>query len=62
MKVTRIFTLERVAKKTGGDRYQQTPGSDSSISETIYINQAVSRRIDGKARTKLVITVESAEE
>jgi hypothetical protein len=63
MRVTREFKLERQAKKGGGDRYQQVeaaPGAPS-ISQTIYIDQEVSR-IGARIAGRLLITVETPEE
>ena len=59
MKTTRIFKLERAARKSGGDRYMQLPGEGASISATIYIDQETSRGARGKPLETLTITVES---
>ena len=58
MKVVRKFMLEREARKSGGDRYTQLPGTGPSINETFYLSQEVSRDKDGKPYQHLKITVE----
>jgi len=44
MKLTRKFTLERPARKAGGDRYQEelVQGEDTMMDIT-YVNQSISR-------------------
>jgi len=45
MKLTRKFTLERPARKAGGDRYQEEveKHGDFEIMGIAYVNQSVSR-------------------
>ena len=44
MKLTRKFTLERPARKAGGDRYQEdlVQGEEPTMA-TAYVNQSMSR-------------------
>jgi len=57
MKLTRKFTLERPARKAGGDRYQEevAPGEDPMMGTT-YVNQSISRNVGIPAST-LWITI-----
>ena len=49
MKLTRKFTLERPARKAGGDRYQEEgaqglpAGNSEQMMGTTYVNQSMSR-------------------
>jgi len=44
MKLTRKFTLERPARKAGGDRYQEeTMQGVEPMMGTTYVNQSTSR-------------------
>jgi len=46
MKLTRKFTLERPARKAGGDRYQEDvpqEGDREPMMGTTYVNQSMSR-------------------
>jgi len=58
MKETRKFTLERPARKAGGDRYQEeeVPATVQQIMGTTYVNQSVSRSA-GVPATTLWITI-----
>jgi len=44
-KPTRKFTLERPARKAGGDRYEEQieHGGDQAMMKTTYVNQSMSR-------------------
>jgi len=57
MKLTRKFTLERPARKAGGDRYQEeVPSSDVPMMEIAYVNQSMSRT-GGIPSSNLWITI-----
>ena len=44
MKLSAKFTLERPARKTGGDRYQEEVSQDvEPMMGTTYVNQCMSR-------------------
>ena len=46
MKLTRKFTLERPARKAGGDRYQEDlVQGEEPIMSTTYVNQSMSRSV-----------------
>lgn len=59
-KLTRKFTLERPARKAGGDRYQEeqgeTPATDQQMMGTTYVNQSMSRSA-GVPANNLWITI-----
>lgn len=58
MKLTRKFTLERPARKAGGDRYEEQieHGGDQPMMGTTYVNQSMSRPV-GVPATNLWITI-----
>ena len=63
MKLTRKFTLERPARKAGGDRYQEEVPTDKEnktfgepMMGTTYVNQSTSR-FSGIPANTLWITI-----
>ena len=59
MKETREFTLERPARKSGGDRYTETLQGQALIG-TLYVNQIASRPNQGQTPLqKIKITIET---
>lgn len=63
MKTTREFILEKPASHSGGDRYQENPGTEREIIGKIYIQQFYSRtpstsRSKGKPVETLTLTIE----
>ena len=59
MKKTRIFRLERPARKSGGDRYEElVPKGAKPIMNQTYVDQSMSREVDNLPEEFLKITVE----
>lgn len=62
MHISRNFTLERPARRSGGDRYEeQVPVGEEPIMGMTYVNQSISR-ISGSPVNELTITITTKEE
>jgi hypothetical protein len=62
MRATRIFEIERPARKSGGDRYQEVPiAGEPVIMKAVYILQAFSRS-SGSIAEKITITLTDGKE
>ena len=60
--VTHTFTLERPARKSGGDRYEEVvPNGDPTIMGRTYVNQSISRPA-GVPVASLEITITAEED
>jgi len=57
MNQTRKFEVERLARKSGGDRYQEVvPTGEQPMIGTLYVNQSVTRTA-GMALQTLYVTI-----
>ena len=60
MKTTRLFTLDRPARKAGGDRYQErVPEGQKPIMNQTYVDQSVSRSEGSAPLSFLEISIET---